>query len=178
MKKYICLIILIFDTLSAISQNTDKINSKNYYSFEIKKPDVKTNWLSVKDVDSVINNYLVLQKISFMKNVVYRLNNKEIILLDFFLIDKNIGIIYQKIHYGLIQKESRTKSDFVTGFVDSSGTFKRLVFSKPPKNILLLKEDWYWYQTSKENINIYVDKKVISKILKEDLEEKLEFLLK
>lgn len=97
--------------------------------------------------------------------------------IDGYIPDLKIGFYIEPGHSGTISKIARTNKNIEYYEYDKSGTSYISHTNLYPDNILILKEDFYWFQslTIKKDIgqvkdSLMVTKKVAHKILKQDLD--------
>jgi hypothetical protein len=180
MKIFLVLIIIflisLFINSNSYSQEingADSINRNNYYDYFVKPSKmyaVRTSWLSQNDILEKINTLLREKGYRIIQSVTYKLDSCYFISLPAYDFYNKIGYYYQEGHGPCENDRGNPKIYWQYAFNDSVRTFHDL--KTLPKNIIVIKEDWYWYQEiisdSKVNIPV-VSKEIINKILEQDI---------
>jgi TonB family protein len=176
LNYFILLTIGIILSINVNSQNSD-INNKNYYEFFQTvqgKEKLGTNWLRRNEVVPIIKEEL--DKYGFEGNFEYKLysiSSEKTIILDVYSRKENFGFVYKEGHFANPKPEHRNLTGYETAKYDNSGKLSFIKLDSLPKNIYVLREDWYWYQfeNDKDEINNYVCKSKSIEILREDIKE-------
>ena len=176
--RHIFTLILILTIQTNFAQN-GVITSNNYYDF-YKNSDGKpitTNWLRRTEIVPIIQSEL--EKYGFKNNRefrLYKLENEQFIVLEMYNEEYNFGFIYKTGHSAQPKETHRTeKIDFAITYSDFLGKSSGYVKVDLPNNVYILNENCYWYQyeNDKYEKNAFVNRDVIIKILKSDIQKVL-----
>lgn len=168
----------------------NKIDTSNYYDYNILKNPDQQNYLKSKDITGfflkkyeaayIINDELLKTGHTIHPNVLYKLDNKQYITLDAYDLDKDIGYIYVEIVRGG-GKEMRSikspyleshKADYMQFAKAKGGEMVEVnIIKELPDNIKIIWAEWYWFQftENKDDDKYLISKKVIEKILRQDI---------
>ncbi len=175
--KYIFTLILTL-TIQAIFAQNGIITSDNYYEFYRNSDDkpITTNWLRRTEIVPVIKEEL--KKYGFKHNYeysLYKLKNGQFIILEMYNKEFNFGFVYKTGHFAQPKEIHRTeKNEYAIPYNDYLGKLGYVKVNLPG-NIYILDENCYWYQyeNDKYEKNAFVNRDVIIKILKSDIQKVL-----
>ena len=157
------------------------INSDNYYEY-YQSGGIKsttTNWLRRHEAVPIIIDELEKLGFKTKQYILYELENGEQIIVDVYNRKNDLGIVFNTGHYVQIKKEQRENRTYKQDKFKVSGSLgKRKVYDDLPKNIIVLQETWYWYQTQNSPNDKLVNKKTAESILREDIRNKVAELKK
>lgn len=167
------------------SAQKEAINASNYMSYinhpHLKGGNIYTDWLRKDDILPVIKEELRSSKLGYVReDVVYQLRDGRVLLLDFYIKEIDMGIVFRGTHsvpidlsirkylYGQYDKGFTLYRDLVL----QGGEIQRLQFTDLPPNIFIIYEDFYPFQkTNRESDLPYlVTKDIITQILVEDIQ--------
>lgn len=198
--KSLLLLLLAFVAMPAVAQNT-AINNHNYYDFyvgptsmkgdvmgpinKLKSKRLGYNWLRSEEVAPIIVEEM--KKAGYDEvyaNRLYRLDSAQYVVLTACSYNSNVGFLYSEGHSMIPSKETRQPRkllvsngiyDYVQFAGAVSGGSEDIRIRKLPSNIVVLAEDWYWYQyTDNSSDSKYlVTKEDIIRVLRQDIQEKL-----
>jgi len=155
-----------------------EINSENYYDYHTSGATV-TNWIRRNEAVPIIIDELGKLGFETFQYVMFELNDGEQIILDVYNRKNNIGIVFNTSHFMTIKKEQRNSKTYNQDKFKISGSLgKRKVYDSLPKNIIVLQETWYWYQTKNNSSEKLVNKKTAENILREDIRNQIAELKK
>ena len=184
----------------AFAQN-GAINNHNYYDYyvgptsmkgdimgpidKLKSKRLGYNWLRGEEVAPIIAEEM--KKAGYDEvyaNRLYRLDSAQYVVLAACSYNSNVGFLYSEGHSMIPSKETRQPrrllmSNGMYDYVQFAGTVsggnEYIKIRKLPSNIIVLAEDWYWYQyTENTSDNKYLlTKQDIIRVLRQDIQEKL-----
>ncbi|WP_225037378.1 hypothetical protein [Winogradskyella sp. SM1960] len=153
-----------------------KINSENYYEY-YQSGGIKsttTNWLRRHEAVPIIIDELEKLGFKTKQYILYELENGEQIILDVYNRENDLGIVFNTGHFASIKKDQRNTQTYKQDKFKVSGSLgKRKVYENLPKNIIVLQETWYWYQTQSSPNDKLLNKKTAENILREDIRKQL-----
>lgn len=192
-------------TSSAFAQNA-AINNHTYYSYyvgptsmkgdvvgpidKLKSKRLNSNWLRSEEITPIVVEEM--KKAGYGKvsaTCLYRLDSAKYVVLTAHSYTSNVGFLYSAGHSALPSKEARqpqkltragSQFDYVQNVRTIAGSNEWIRVKKLPTNIIVLAEDWYWYQYTDDTSdnNYLVTKEDIIRVLRQDIQEKLEALPK
>ncbi len=175
--KYSLLILLLFICFSSYSKeivDTSEINRNNYFNYFMEPTSeysITIKWLKKDEIISIINEELSKKGYKIITNVLYQLENDTFIVLPAFDTYNKTGYFYQDGHGPC--KNDRSNPKIYWEYIDKDGISTQYDLSPLPDNIIVFKEDWYWYQEVNSFNNklpyFSITKEIIIKILKEDI---------
>jgi hypothetical protein len=178
--KIIVLGILILPFTNCKVQKSIKpnpnINSENYYEYYHSGGTVRTttNWLRRHEAVPVIIDELKKLGFETREYILYELEDNDQIIIDVYLRENNIGIVFNTGHAAFPNKSQRSKRTYNQGKFKVSGSIgKRKVHNSLPKNIIVLQETWYWYQYQNSPNDKLLGKETAKKILREDVRNQI-----
>jgi hypothetical protein len=158
-----------------------KINSENYYEYHQSAGTVSTttNWLRRHEAVQIIIDELKKNGFKTKQYVLYELEVGVQIILDVYNRKNDLGIVFNTGHFAFIKKTQRNIRTYKQDKFKISGRLgKRKVYENLPKNIIVLQETWYWYQTQNSPNDKLLNKKTAENILREDIRKQLAELKK
>ena len=153
-----------------------KINSENYYEYYQSggTKSTTTNWLRRHEAVPIIIDELEKLGFKTKQYILYELEDGGQIILDVYNRENDLGIVFNTGHFAFIKKEQRNTRTYKQDKFKISGSLgKRKVYEDLPKNIIVLQETWYWYQTQSSSNDKLVNKKTAEFILREDIRKKV-----
>ncbi len=152
---------------------------------KLKSKRLGYNWLRRDEITPIVVEEM--KKAGYdevFANRLYRLDSAQYVVLAACSYNSNVGFLYSEGHSAIPSKETRQprklimsngKYDFVQFAGTVTGGNEVIKISKLPSNIIVLAEDWYWYQyTDNSSDNKYlVTKEDIIRVLRQDIQEKL-----
>ncbi|MBJ2176480.1 hypothetical protein JBL43_19675 [Aureibaculum sp. A20] len=179
-NKIIALGILILSFTTCKAQTNEspnpKINSENYYEYYHSSGTTKTttNWLRRHEAVPIIIDELEKLGFETKQYILFELENEEEIILDVYNRDKNFGVVFNTGHFAFPNKNQRKNRIYNQDKFKISGSLgRRKVYEELPKNIIVLQETWYWYQTQSSPNDKLLNKKTAENILREDIRKQL-----
>jgi len=182
-KPYFKLLVfgLLFMSFISCKAQTDnkqnpKINSENYYEYYHTggTNSTTTNWLRRHEAVPIIIDELEKLGFETKQYILYELENGEQIILDVYNRENDLGIVFNTGHFAFVKKDHRNIRTYKQDKFKITGRLgKRKVYEDIPKNIIVLQENWYWYQTQNSSNEDIVDKKIAESILREDVKNKV-----
>ena len=201
MKKKVLLAILLPLVFPALAQRA-AINNHNYYDYyvgptsmkgdvigpvdKLKNRNLGTSWLLWNEITPILVEEM--KKAGYdnvYTNKLFRIDSAQyVVLAAYAMSPPNVGFLYAQGHAAFPNATDRQpghqlmgegKYDYVQ-FVSTQGNKSEFIkVRKLPVNMLLLAENWYWYQyTENSSDNKYlVTKEDIIRILREDIQERL-----
>ncbi|AMR28202.1 hypothetical protein A0257_14645 [Hymenobacter psoromatis] len=201
MKMHLLLAILLTLASPALAQRT-AINNHNYYDYyvgptsmkgglvgpvdKLKNRNLGTNWLRWNEITPILVDEM--QKAGYdnvYTNKLFRIDSAQYVMLAALSMRApNVGFLYAEGHAAFPSATDRQpghqlmgegKYDYVQ-FVSTQGNKSELIkIRKLPVNLLLLAENWYWYQyTENPSDNKYLlTREDILRVLREDIQERL-----
>lgn len=183
------LISLLQTTTLAQKLNIDKIDTSNYYDYNIfnsgnqkylKGKQLMGHFLKRPEAIHIITDELLKTEHNVQVNTLYKLDNNQYINLDVYDLDKDIGYIYVEIVKGGGQEMRRIKSPYLEShnadyvqIVRAKGgeMIEANVIKTLPNNIKIIWAEWYWFQytENKEDNKYFITKEIITKILRQDI---------
>jgi len=172
------ILILTFSACKAQSNEiaNPKINSENYYEYYQSGGTVstKTNWLRRHEAVPIIIDELEKLGFKTKQYILFELENAEQIILDVYNRKNNLGVVFNTGHFAFPNKTQRNSRIYNQDKFKISGSLgKRKVYENLPKNIIVLQETWYWYQTQSNPNDKLLNKKTAENILREDIRKQL-----
>ncbi|MFS4493892.1 hypothetical protein [Maribacter sp. 2308TA10-17] len=149
-----------------------KINAENYYEYYQSggTTPTTTNWLRRHEAVPIIIDELEKLGFETKQYILYELDGGEQIILDVYNRENDLGIVFNTGHFAFVKKDHRNIQTYKQDKFKITGRLgKRKVHEDLPKNIIVLQENWYWYQIQKSQNDELVDKKVAESILREDV---------
>ncbi len=122
-----------------------------------------------------------LEKLGFetKQYILFELENEEDIILDVYNRENNIGIVFNSGHFAFPNKKQRNSRIYNQDKFKISGSLgRRKVYEDLPKNIIVLQETWYWYQTQSSPNDKLLNKKTAENILRVDIRKQIAELKK
>jgi len=153
-----------------------KINSENYYDYYQSGGTVSTttNWLRRHEAVPIIIDELEKLGFKTKQYVLYEFKEGEQIILDVYNRKNDLGIVFNTGHFAFIKKDQRNNRTYKQEKFKISGSLgKRKVYDNLPKNIIVLQETWYWYQTQNSPNDKLLNKKTAEIILREDIRKQI-----
>ncbi len=192
MRTFFLLAFVVLLSQNVSGQNS-KINNRNYYDFyygpnskaKLKGNGIRTNWLRTEEVIPVILDELQKAGYEWLSdNRLYHLDSSNYVILSAFSQKSNIGFIYVDGHAALPLLEHRQKRgiDLENGHFDyqqmatnSSGKTEPIRVKRLPDNVLMLSENWYWYQSTDNpsDDKYLLTKEDVMRVLRQDIRDKL-----
>jgi hypothetical protein len=172
------LIILTFTTCKSQTNEIAnlKINSENYYEHYQSGGTVstKTNWLRRHEAIPVIIDELEKLGFETRQYILFELEGSEQIILDVYNRENNIGVVFNTGHFAFPNKTQRNTRIYNQDKFKISGSLgKRKVYENLPKNIIVLQETWYWYQTQSSPNDKLLNKKTAENVLRDDIRKQI-----
>jgi hypothetical protein len=172
---------ILFLTFTNCKAQTDEkpnpeINSKNYYEYYQSggTKSTTTNWLRRHEAVPIIIDELEKLGFKTKQYILYELEEGEQIILDVYNRENDLGIVFNTGHFASIKKDQRNTRTYKQDKFKISGSLgKRKVYKDLPKNIIVLQETWYWYQTQSSPNDKLLNKKTAENILREDVRKQL-----
>jgi len=152
------------------------INSENYYEYYQSggTKSTTTNWLRRHEAVPIIIDELEKLGFKTKQYILYELEEGEQIILDVYNRENDLGIVFNTGHFAFIKKDQRNTRTYKQDKFKLSGSLgKRKVYEDLPKNIIVLQETWYWYQTESSPNDKLLNKKTAEHILREDIRKQL-----
>ena len=178
--KIIAFGILIFSSTICKAQTNEspnpKINSENYYEYYYSGGTTKTttNWLRRHEAVPIIIDELEKLGFETKQYILFELENEEQIILDVYIRGNNIGVVFNSGHFAFPNKTQRNSRIYNQDKFKISGSIgRRKVYKELPKNIIVIQETSYWYQTQSNPNDKLVNKIMAEFILREDLRKKV-----
>jgi len=178
--KIIVFGILILSISNCIAQTNERsnseINSENYYDYHLsnRTASTTTNWLRRHEAVPIIINEL--EKLGFKTKpyILYELEDGGQIILDVYNRKIDLGIVFNTGHFAFVNKDQRNTRTYKQDKFKISGRLgKRKVYDNLPKNIIVLQETWYWYQTQNSLNDKLLNKTTAENILREDIRKQI-----
>ncbi len=161
-----------------LSDYKKDIQNNNYYNYYVKNSttSIITNWLKHDEAIPVITSEIKSFGYKVENYKLYEIEKDKQIVLDVYLPDQNLGILFNEGHAYPIKKTQRNIKIYRLYRYELSGNLVCDRFKTFPDNILVLQETWYWYQyMKKDNGDVHLlDKNTAIKILKEDIKSFIE----
>ena len=117
-------------------------------------------------------------------NQLYRLDSAQYVVLTASSYNSNLGFLYVEGHTAFPSKKTRQprallltngKFEYVQTAGTVTGEREFIKIRKVPSNIIMLAEDWYWYQYTENpsDSKYLLIKEDIIRVLRQDIQEKL-----
>lgn len=160
----------------ATQNGIDSSNYYDYYSDGTGLGGVSTDWLRESDVVPIISEALKDAGYEWIgEYCLFKLPSDQRIILSVYCKKSNFGFLYIKGHSAIPKKEHRsvnpTNINYTIAEYDTSGEVSYFKITEVPRNIFILKENCYWYQSAQnptEGIKL-VTKDIAISILKQDI---------
>jgi hypothetical protein len=182
-------IFLLFSYSFVLGQNTD-INVDNYYSYnkgfrDVNVKKLTTARLSEFEIAQILKEEMKTAGFEWLNTYrIVHIDNDNYILSICYSEKSNFGFVLETTFEAIPNKENRNvksiskKSygyDYSEKIVDTQGKSRFVKITDLPKNLYIIKQDVYWYQTTEnEEVNkTLVTKDVIKSILRKDVQSVL-----
>lgn len=192
MRLFFILAFVALWSQNASGQNS-KISNKNYYDFyygpgskvKLKGKGILTNWLRNEEVVPVLLDELQKAGYEWLSaNRLYHLDSAKYVVLSAFSQKSNLGFIYVGGHtaFPLLEHRQKRGIDLKTGHFDYqqtatnlSGKNEYIQIKRLPDNVLMLAENWYWYQSTgnPDDDKYLLTKEDIIRVLRQDVRDRL-----
>jgi|GEM_PF-2203507 len=177
--------VLIFSFTNSNSQinesSNPKINAENYYDYyqSVGTEITTTSWLKRNEAVPVIIDELEKLGFETKQYILFELENEDEIILDVYNRKYDIGIVFNTGHLAFPNKAQRNTRVFNQKKFKITGRLgRRKVYKDLPKNIIVIQETWYWYQTQSKLNQKLVSKTTAKLILREDVRNRIAELLR
>lgn len=169
------------------------IDNRNYYAYfyqpgsriQLKGKTITTKWLRNYEVVPILLEELQKAGYEWVDNSrLYRLDSTRYVVLTAYSQKANVGFLYVEGHamFPLLAHRQQRGIDLTFGHFDyqqvvtnTAGENGWMRIKKLPDNILLLAEDWYWYQATDNPADnqVLLTREDIVRVLRQDIREKL-----
>ncbi|HLO72662.1 MAG TPA: hypothetical protein VK164_01885 [Flavobacterium sp.] len=186
MKKTILTILFVISSTLCLSQND--INSGNYYNYysngeNLKGTKLTTFWLNKLEVSQILKEEMKNNGFEWLSDFrILKLDSINHVVSVCYSEKSKFGFLYESTH-GMIPNvnnrkiksmyKSMTGNDYSEKIVNINGQSDYIKIKEIPNNLIIIKEDCYWYQetdNNKDNKKL-VTKEIIIEILREDIRQ-------
>ena len=185
MKTILTILFVITSTL-CLSQN--EINSENYYNYysngeNLKGTKLTTYWLNKLEVSQILKEEMKNSGFEWLSDFrILKLDSINHVISVCYSEKSKFGFLYESTH-GMNPNvnnrkiksmyKSMTGNDYSEKIVNINGQSEFIKIKEIPSNLIIIKEDCYWYQ---ETDNIRDNKKLVTKeiiieILRQDVRQ-------
>ena len=195
MLKFLTFAALIITSLT-FGQN--KINADNYYSYykdyndyvKLKVKKLETGRLTSSEIAKVLREEMKLAGFEWLNDYqIIHINNEEYITSICYSEKSKFGFVLETIFESEPNKKNRdlkslskesSSYDYVEKIIEINGESKFIKIKALPKNLYLIKQDIYWFQSTE---NVEINKTLVTKenaivILRTDVKNILKLIKK
>ncbi|MFT2011551.1 hypothetical protein ACMA1I_22965 [Pontibacter sp. 13R65] len=162
-------------SLHSVTELADpSINRDNYYEYHKKSgggEPLTTAWLRRSEAVQVIIDELKELGHLPKEYVLYEFADGNTLVVDAYISEKDLAIVFNQSHYADVKKEHRDISrlhQFKYKYAGAKGT--PYTYTSFTKNFIVLQETWYWYQYLNDKPSKgMVSRATIEQILRQDV---------